>query len=489
MNTRERPQADPAAVLKGLAEAGAHADAGRTDQAAQIYRRLERAFPQDIRAPYSLAVIDLGQGRLARARRRLEAVTALAPDHMPAQHNLGAARQQLGDWPGAAKAYQAAVALAPDAIEPRQALAAALTVLGRTAAALEHYRVLAEVPAARWAALTRMALIDAGAIDEAMLADMRSAAADLRLDPELRTGLLFGLGEALERRGAYDQAFAAFAEGNRLKRGSLRPSAPEAARAHAAAADHVRSRFTAAFIAANDGKGSRSAAPIFVVGFPRSGSTLIEQILASHPAVQGLGETGVLPRLLERGYPAVGDISATWLRDLAAAYLQAARDRGWDGKSRFVDKTLENYLHVGMIHLAFPRAVVLHAQRDPLDVGVSCFRQLFNSGNETLYDLADIGAEFGRHRSLMAHWLEVLPGRVADISHEALVADPETEIRALLTAAGVSWDPAVMRFFERDGVVRTASAAQVRRPIFSDSVARWRRYEAHLAPLRAALGA
>jgi tetratricopeptide (TPR) repeat protein len=489
MNTRERTPADPAAILKGLAEAGAHADAGRADQAAQVYRGLERAFPRDIRAPYSLAVIDLGQGRLARARRRLEAVTALAPDHMPAQHNLGAVRQQLGDWPGAATAYQAAVALAPEAIAPRQALAAALTILGRTAAALEHYRVLAEVPAARWAALTRMALIDAGSIDEAMLADMRSAVADRRLDPELRTGLLFALGEVLERRGEYDQAFAAFAEGNRRKRGSLRPSAQEAAVAHAAAADHVRSRFTADFIAAHAGRGSRSTAPIFVVGFPRSGSTLIEQILASHPDVQGLGEMGVLPRLLERGYPAAGDISAARLRDLADAYLKAARTRGWNGKSRFVDKTLENYLHVGMIHLAFPHATVLEAQRDPLDVGLSCFRQLFTSGNETLYDLTDIGAEHRRYGALMAHWREVLPGRVGEISHEALVADPESEIRALVAAPGLSWDPAVSRFFEREGAVRTASAAQVRRPIFSGSVARWRRYQAHLAPLKAALGA
>lgn len=475
-------------VERLLNEAAAHFEAGRLDAAAHIYQRAERRAPGDIRPVYSLAVIDIHQRRLPRARRRLEAVTAASPDHLAAQHNLGVVRQQLGDWPGAVTALEAALAAHPAADETRQALALALTVVGRTGEAAGQYRVLAASPGARWTALTRLALIDAGAIDDAELADMRGAAAEQALDAEVRTGLHFALGEVLERRGLYDEAFAAFATGNRLKRTELTPSAPDAAEAHEAAARFVRELFTPGFIARNEGRGSRSSAPIFVVGFPRSGSTLIEQILASHPQVQGLGETAVLPKLLEERYPSGPKIAAGRFRDLAERTLAAMRERGWDDRSRFVDKTLENYLHLGLIHLLFPRAAIVHAVRDPMDAGLSCFRQLFVSGNETLYDLADIGAEHRRYQGVMDHWRAVLPGRVIDVRHEDLIADPERESRRLLEATGLEWDESVLRFFQRKGAVRTASAAQVRRPIFKDSVERWRRYESHLAPLKAALG-
>jgi hypothetical protein len=177
------------------------------------------------------------------------------------------------------------------------------------------------------------------------------------------------------------------------------------------------------------------------------------------------------------------------MRELAATYLAALRERGWDGASRFVDKTLENYLHVGLIHLLFPRATILHAVRDPVDTGFACYRQLFARGNETLYDLAGIGAEYGRYRALMAHWASVLPGRVIDVDYEALVADPQARIPALVTeAAALPWDEAVLRFHERAAGVGTASASQVRKPIYGSSVQRWRRHAQALQPLIAALG-
>jgi len=177
------------------------------------------------------------------------------------------------------------------------------------------------------------------------------------------------------------------------------------------------------------------------------------------------------------------------MRDLAATFLAALRDRGWDGTSRFVDKTLENYLHLGLIHVLFPRATILHAVRDPADTGFACYRQLFTAGNETLYDLAEIGAEYRRYRELMAHWSAVLPGRVTDVAYEALVADPASRIPELVTqAAGLPWDAMTLRFHERAGGVGTASASQVRKPIYGTSVQRWRRHAQALQPLIAALG-
>ncbi|HEY2359361.1 MAG TPA: sulfotransferase [Phenylobacterium sp.] len=483
-----RRPADPVERSRRLDEAAAHFKAGRLDAAAQVYRSLEREAPEDVRAAYSLAVIDIGQGRLARARRRLESVVARDPTLAAAQHNLGAVCQQLGAWAEAADAYSRAAALNPRATGTSEALAVALAILGRPEAAITQYRILARDPAQRWAALTRIALLNASAVDDGELTDMLRTATDEASDIETRTGLLFALGDVLEARGRHDHAFVAYADGNRLKRGTLVGASEPAsvAAANDAAARYVQDLFCPKLLAKRSWRGSRSTAPIFIVGMPRSGSTLIEQILASHPEVQGLGETGVLPDLLSAGYPD----TVAGLRDLGDRYLAAMRLRGWDGVSRFVDKTLENYLHVGAIHLMFPQALILHSDRDAMDVCFACFRQLFTAGNETLYDLGDIGAEYLRYRGLMDHWRAVLPGRVADVSYEALAGDPERGIPALVTAAaGLAWDPACLRFFDEAGAVRTASATQVRRPVYQSSVQRWRRHAADLAPLSEALGA
>ena len=469
-----------------LEEGARHFAAGRLQAAARAYREAERLAPGDLRAGYSLAVIDIRQGRLARAHARLEALVADHPEHFMAQHNLGAVRQQLNDWAGAAAAYGAAVELRPEAAETREALAVALAIVGRTREAVEQHRILAGDPARRWRALTRMALLEPSAIGDDALTGMRRAAADTGVEAEIRCGLWFALGEALEARGAGDEAYEAFAAGNRLKRSLV--DADAAAAAHAGAAARIRATCTRAFLEAHEGRGHASAAPIFIVGFPRSGSTLVEQILASHPAVQGLGETGVLPDVAATALAPGRRLSAARLREFAERYLAAMRARGWDGASRFVDKTLENYLHVGLIALVFPRAVILHTRRDPVDTGWSCFRQLFANGNETLYDLADIGAEYRRYREMMNHWRTVLSGRVTDVDYEALVTDPEPQVRRLLEAAGLPWDPDVLRFHERGGPVRTASAVQVRRPISAEGVRRWRQPADRLAPLITALG-
>jgi tetratricopeptide (TPR) repeat protein len=473
--------ADPATFSRALDEAAAHFRAGRLDVAAQVYRRLEREAPDDLRAPYSLAVIDLNQGRLERARARLEALAQRAPDFAPAQHNLAAVRQQLSDWAGAAEAYARAVDLQP-AAESRVGLAGALAALGRSAEAIAQNRVLAAEPLQRWAALTRIALIDPAAVDDADLAAMQAAAADPTTETGARIGLWFALGEVLGGRGRETEAFDAYEAGNRAQ--CARLDVAGAARANAQASDQVRAAATPELIARLRGQGSATAAPIFIVGFPRSGSTLVEQILASHPQVQGLGETGVLPRLLETGYPK----TAAAARGLAVRYLEAMRARGWDGRSRFVDKTLEDYLHAGVIGALFPNAVILHSLRDPIDTGFACWRQLFARGEETLYDLADIGAEYVRYRAIMNHWAALTPGRVVEVSYEALVADPESTSRALLAAVGLAWDPAVLDFHTRRGAVATASASQVRRPIYASSVRRWARHAERLRPLIDALG-
>jgi hypothetical protein len=484
-----------------LGEAGAHYAAGRLSEASAAYEAVEARNPDDVRAPYSLAVIDIRQGRLVQARERLQRVVRREPGLFTAQHNLGYVSQTLGLWREAAAAYEAALALRPEAADTAFNLAAALAVLGRTDEAIDRYRVLTADPALALRALTAMTLLDASAVSEAELATLRRASADAGVDPDVRTGLLFALGEVLEARHTDEEAFAAFAAGNRLKyerlvAASNGPAGPAAhpkavARDHARSVERLKALFTPDFVAANRGGGHGSARPIFIVGMPRSGSSLVEQILSSHPAVQGLGESPALAETLrrQRAYDPAQPKDRGYFRGLADAYLAEQRARGWKPGARPVDKTLESFLHVGMISLMFPRAVILHSVRDPVDTCLACYRQLFAAGNETLYDLGQIGAEYVGYRAVMDLWREVLPGRVVDVSHEVLVRDPETQIRWLVTeACGLAWDPACLDFHRTERSVRTASVAQVRQPIFTTSLQRGRRYERNLGPLFEALG-
>jgi tetratricopeptide (TPR) repeat protein len=396
-------------------------------------------------------------------------------------------------WQEAADAYARALQLSPTAVETHFSLARALAVLGRVEEASACYRVLAANPSVRLRALARLAVLDPAAIGEEDLTALQRAADDPATVAATRIEAYFALGAGLEQRGTDRAGFAAFAAGNRLKHDTLmaspdfkaRPDALE--QSHDLAADFVVERFDQAFLQSRLHRGSTSAAPIFVVGMPRSGSSLIEQILSSHRHVQSMGETTVLSRVVDQGFTET-QRAVNW-GDLAEAYLGSVRQQGWRGTQRFVDKSLENHLRIGMIHLMFPKSVILDSTRDPVDTCLSCYRQLFTEGNETLYDLGQIGRAYVRYRRVMEHWDRVLPGRVIRVQHEKLVGDPEGQIRWLVSdACGLDWDPDCRRFYEAAGVVRTASAAQVRQPLFLTSIGRWARFAGELEPLLKELG-
>lgn len=289
---------------------------------------------------------------------------------------------------------------------------------------------------------------------------------------------------ALEAAEDFDGAFQAFTEGNRLRR---RGVDVEACRANIR--DLVlelpmvfRPELFAAHGARRGGRGL-----IFIVGMPRSGSTLVEQILASHPRVHALGEMSAMPALVHRDFPYAPSAPPRF-KELRGAYLAEARNGGWPGWGSFTDKMLTNWQRVGMIHLLFPEAVILHTVRHPVDTCFSCFRTLFERDNEMTFDLADLGELYRAYRQAMAFWAAVLPGRVLDVNHEALVADPERGIREIVAACGLPWHDACLRFYELERDPGTASTEQVRRPIFRDSIGRWRLYRDHLGPLIEALG-
>jgi len=496
----------PDQLARRLAEAAAHRVAGRLAEATQAYAAIEAAHGEVPDAPYFLALIDLAQRRPAPAADRLARLARRWAGFADVWEALAFARRELGQWREAAEASRRALALKPELAGERFALAQALRVLGRQDEAFGELRALADDSAHRITALVRLA--SAGALSDEEAQAVIAAARDEALPILTRVSAGFAAGSLLERAGRIDEAFAAFAAANRLKRDELTGEAPAPPRPVIGPATRtlhpdefhrqgdallglIRAVFTPEFLSAHAGRGHPVAAPIFIIGMPRSGSTLIEQILSSHPKVQGLGEANALPVLLADRFPyaVLAPEQPHHFRRLAQDYLAAMHAQGWTSSARFVDKMLRNYMYVGAIHLMFPSAVILHARRDAVDTCLANFRQNFATGNETSYDLADIGREYVRYRQVMAHWDAVLPGRVVDVDHEALVADPERMIRWLVTeTCGLAWNDACLSFHETRRAVRTASVDQVRQPIFTTSLRRWRRYEKHLGPLLEALG-
>lgn len=489
--------------------------AGRFDEALHLYDHIVLRNPGVLSAQYFRATVDVEMGNLTRALDRLRKLSLRDPSSFDALYALAFTFGELGEWESAAETYRRALALRANSTTARFALAQALEVTGDLDGAMALYRALLAQPAVRLRSLIGVAHLDPSQIADAECEEMTTAAADDTTPIGIRIGLCFALGEVLEARRVDDRAFAMFSAGNRLRRQHIADSLdlpddiviapprarikaehPEAvARRHAELIAQQKRIFTSQFLARHAGLGHPTRAPIFVIGMPRSGSTLIEQILSSHRQVEGLGEIpaawdamrAVLPPdWLREG----GELSPEHLRGLADSYLSALRASGWRKAAFVVDKMLGNYLNLGLIHLMFPNATILHSVRDPVDTCLGSFRKLFRTGNETTYDLRDIGAQYVRYREMMAHWESVLPqGRITMVSHETLLQDPAGRIRWLVQeACGLKWDDNCLSFHRTKRPVRTSSVAQVRRPVFRSAMGRWRNYARHLGPLFEALG-
>ncbi|MEL7449720.1 MAG: sulfotransferase, partial [Pseudomonadota bacterium] len=300
---------------------------------------------------------------------------------------------------------------------------------------------------------------------------------------------LFALAKASEDAGDFDEAWAHYERGNRTQRmlEHYDPVQTETVN------DDIIEVFSEEFLQRDAGEGCQDDAPIFVVGLPRSGSTLIEQILASHSQVEGTAELPYLGRVatsLNRNradgvrYPqAVLELRGQHFRALGEDYLQRAQVHRIEGKPRFIDKMPNNFPTVGLIHKILPNAKIIDARRYPLDSTFSCYRQLFAKGQTFVYDLSDIGEYFLEYQRMMDHWHAVLPGRVLTVQYEDMVSDPETQIARLLEYCGLPWEDACLSFHSTQRAVRTASSEQVRQPIYTSSVHYWRNYEKYLGEL------
>jgi predicted Zn-dependent protease len=492
---RERLKTHPSdvAAMRMLAEAGTRL--GRYADAEGLLEHCLNLAPSFHPARHNLAVVLYRQQKAADALPHIERLRAADP-HDPGLINLQAACLGLvGEYAQAIRLFEAILARSPDQPRIWLSLGHALRTEGRRSDAVAAYKRAIELQPGLGDAYWSLANLKTERFDEAEMAAMETQLARPEVIGEDRFHLHYALGKALEDRGDFEPSFANYAEGARLRRLEA-PYDPDEFDDLAARSKSV---FTPAFFAERAGWGAPSNAPIFVVGLPRSGSTLIEQILASHSTVEGtmeLPEIGALARAFGRAtrrggapYPdALADLRADEVRALGETYLERTLTQRKRGTERFIDKMPNNFHHLGLIRLILPNARIVDARRHPMAAGFSAFKQHFARGQAFSYDLTDLGRYYRFYLDLMAHFDAVLPGAVTRVVYEDMVAETEGQTRHLLAALGLAFEPACLRFYETDRPVRTASSEQVRRPIFREGLDQWRHYEPWLAPLADSLG-
>jgi len=464
----------------------------RPDEALAPLQKAAALEPQRAESRIDLGSALVGCGRFGEAAEQFRAALARAPDAVPALCGLGEALGKLDRHDEAAATFARALARAPGDASIHYNLGSALTFLGRIAEAGHAFARAAalepDVPSYRYAA---MATKTTAADDPDLKALERMAGNAERYAERERAELHIALAKAYDDLKRYDEAFGHLERGNAIKRRMVTyDEAKEIGRLRAAA-----ETFTREFLDTRAGEGNPSPVPVFIVGMPRSGTTLVEQILASHPAVFGAGEQPILPQLVNGGragedFPGgAATLDAGGWRHLGDEYLERLAVLAPQA-SRITDKMPGNFLYAGLIRLMLPGARIVHVQRDALDTCFSCYTKLFDGDVNYAYDLAELGRYYRAYQALMAHWRSVIPPEaMLELSYERLIEDLETEARRLVGWCGLEWDERCLAFHEAKRSVRTASAIQVRRPLYKSAVGRAAPYRQWLEPLLAALGA
>ncbi|MFZ5524846.1 MAG: sulfotransferase [Pseudomonadota bacterium] len=524
-----------AALMPGDAEAHfnlgvVQKSLGQLAEAAASYRTALKINPAYAEAHGNLGNVLKDLGRLDEAVASYRRSLQIKPDSAATLNNLGTALKDLGKLDEAIECYRRAIALRPDYAEAHSNLGNVQKDIGLFDEALQHFRGALQIDAGCDEAMlgvSHVCMIN-GEMEEAeamvkkalaikpdhlearfLLAHIRKAqagdenlAALLAVEQNARSGtaplpdktmipLHFALGKCLDDLGEYDRAFPHFSAGCKLRRANSKYDAAQVAQNF----DDVMRIFDRKTIARLRGGGSTSDVPIFVLGMPRSGTTLTEQILASHPEVCGAGELPDIPRIAQReiagaaSFP--GNILALDRENLARwgeDYVAGLRKRAPDARY-ITDKLPDNFWFLGLIHVMLPNAKIIHVMRNPVDTCLSCFTKLSSRGLEQSYDLVELGRYYAGYARLMDHWREILPaGAFLEVQYEDIVADQESQARRMIDFCGLEWSDACINFHKHKRSVNTASVTQVRRPIYQSSVERWRSYEKYLGPLLDALG-
>lgn len=466
--------------------------AGDLKGAEALCREALAARPDDPRAWGLLARALVDQGRADDGVAALRRQVALSPGDAGAHANLGRVLGDLERAPEAEAAYDRALALAPDLRPALVGKAAARSRQGDHEAA---FKLLAPLLAAGVHDLRAACTFSQAARSlkraEAGLPYLERVLAEPGLSPQQRAGVDYERGHVLDALGRYADAFAAIARANAA---FVPPPGPDP---YVEVMERVTAYFDADRLAGLPRATVASDLPVYIVGMPRSGTSLVEQILASHPRVHGAGELGLIPAIATRlnaeapdgrGYPErLGSLDPARLDGLARELLDHLRAMA-PGKARVTDKMPHNFIHLGLLAMLVPGARVIHCLRDPVDTCLSCFFQDFNDPHPYAADLARLGRHYRAYRDLMDHWARLAPLPMLTVRYEDLVADPEAGSREMVAFCGLEWDPRCLEFHRSRRPVPTASRFQVQRPVYGTSVARWRRYAPHLGPLLDALG-
>ncbi len=481
-------------AIRMLAETGARL--GRFDDAEKLLARCLELAPSFTTARQNYATVLYRQNKTIEAIAQVDLL--LKQDaRNPSYRNLkAAALARIGEYAQSAELYQKVLKDFPAQPKVWMSYGHTLKTLGRQGDSIAAYQKSIELLPSLGETYWSLANLKTFRFAPEEIAATRAQLERADLTEEDRYHLHFALGKALEDDGLYAESFEHYAQGNKLRRAGIDYDANETA-------SHVRrskALFTREFFRARDGMGSDSRDPIFIVGLPRAGSTLLEQILASHSAIEGTMELPNIVAIARRlggkkkksdmsAYPEMlGNFTAGDCKNLGEEFLERTRVYRKLGRPFFIDKTPHNFAHIGLIHLILPNAKIIDARRHPMGCCFSCFKQHFARGHNFTYDLTDVGLYYSDYVGLMAHFDAVLPGRIHRVIYEQMVKNPEAEIRRLLDYCGLPFEERCLRFYETERAVRTASSEQVRLPIFADAIDHWRKYEPWLESLKQALG-
>ena len=491
---RGRLKAQPfdVAAIRLMAELAARV--GRPRDAETLLRRALDLAPGFVAARANFATLLYRQNRFAEAAAELDTVLASGEANPASRNLLAVALGRIGDYDEALRLYEELTPAFPDHPKLWMSYGHILKTVGRQEDSVAAYRqALASKPdlGEAWWSLANLKTVrfddgDVEAMERALTGE---------LDAEDRLHLHFALGKAYGDAGDAERSFGHYAAGNALRK-QEQDYDPDTVTAQV---DDMIATLTPGFLAEREGWGDPSPDPIFILGLPRAGSTLVEQILSCHSQIEGTMELPDIPFLAAREARVQGLLARQWpaavkamdkdkLAALGAEFLERTRVQRKSGKPFYIDKLPNNWAYAGFIHLILPNARLIDARRHPLDCCFSNFRQHFAKGQAFTYGLGDIGRYYADYARAMDHYDRVLPGRIHRVIHERLLDDPEAEVRAMLGYLGLPFEEACLEFHRSSRPVRTASSEQVRRPINRDGVGQWRPFEAWLGPLREALG-
>ncbi|WP_349258584.1 sulfotransferase [Steroidobacter sp.] len=479
--------------MRLLAQIGMKLDVA--DDAEFLLEKVLELAPDYQLARYDYALVLLKRHKHVRAREEMQKLLAIDPRNRAYRTTYATVCTGFGDYDQAIPLYREILKETPNDAELHLSIAHCLKTAGKTDEAIESYRAASAARPRYGEAYWSLANLKTYRFTDEEIARMRSDEADPTTQLGDRYHLCFALGKALEDRGEYADSFAFYERGNALKKTECRYR-PEPLEKSARLQAEL---CTPEFFAARRGYGSSSPAPIFIVGLPRSGSTLIEQVLASHSQVEGTMELANIPRLAQElmgrdnndanpRYPGIlAQLTADDCKRMGEEYLAETRVYR-EGKPFFIDKMPNNFRHIGLIHLILPNARIIDARRKPLACCFSNYKQLFAFGQQFTYGIEDIARYYRMYIELMQHWDATLPGRILRVEHESVVEDFEANVRRILEYCELPFEPACLEFYQTKRSVHSASSEQVRRPINRDGIDQWRNYEPWLGPLKEALG-